>query len=116
MREVREEILKDFSLGNITKLVLNKTIDGETIIECSIVDTNNASVMLQGVSNSSKGKELKESKFIKGTLIVALDKTNYDTLLEANYEFVQGELIKGNKVEDLYKFLRNENGKYFVEI
>jgi hypothetical protein len=36
--------------------------------------------------------------------------------VEANYEFVQAEAIKGNKVEDLYKFISEDTGKYLVEI
>jgi hypothetical protein len=73
-------------------------------------------VILEGVQDSSKGKELKEKKYIGGNFLILLDKNNYNTLLEANYEYVQSEAIKGNKVEDLYKFISKDKDKYLVEI
>lgn len=114
MREVTEEILEDYPLEKITKFVLNKTLESETIAEGVIVNTTQASVILRGVSDSSKGKELKESKHINGTLLVKLDENNYNILVGANYEYTQSEAIKGNKAEDLYKFIAKDGANNFI--
>lgn len=116
MREITETVLEDYPLQNITKIILNKSLESETIVEGFIIDTSKANVILKGIEDSSKGKELKESKYIKGVITLSLDKTNYDTLVQANYEFVQGFKIQGLDIEDLYKFVANENGRYIVEI
>lgn len=116
MRIVEETVLEEYPLDKITKLVLNKTMESEVIVEGKIIDTVNAIVVLSGVINSSKGKELKESRYIKGALLVSLDKNNYELLENANYEFVQSYLIKGEKVEDLFKFIEKEGDNYIVMI
>ena len=116
MRIVEETVLEDFDLGKITKLVVNKTMESETIVEGNIIDFSSASVFLSGVTDSSKGKELKESRHIKGTLLVSLDKNNYELLENANYEFVQSYLMKGEKVDDLFRFVEKVGESYIVEI
>lgn len=116
MKEITKTILEDYPLNKITKFLFNKSLEKEDVVEGVIIDTTLASVVLEGVQDSSKGKELKEKKFVEGSFLMLLDKNNYDMLVEANYEYVQAEAIKGNKVEDLYKFISEDNGKYLVEI
>jgi hypothetical protein len=118
MKEITKTILEDYPLNKITKLILNKTMESETLVEGVIINKDNAKVYLQGVVDSGKGKELKEKKLIEGNFLILLDKNNFDILVEANYEFVQAEAIKGNKVEDLYKFISEDKNskKYLVEI
>ena len=116
MRVITKNEIKGFPIEKITKLILNKTLESETIVEGIIINKDNAKVYLQGVEDSGKGKPLVEKKLIEGSFLILLDKNNFDILVEANYEFTQTEAIKGNKVEDLYKFISNDNGKYLVEI
>ena len=116
MRVVTKNELNEFPIEKITKIILNKTMESETIIEGHIINKDNAKVYLQGTEDSGKGKPLVEKKLIEGSFLMLLDKNNYNTLVEANYEFVQSEAIKGNKVEDLYKFISEDNGKYLVKI
>ena len=116
MRVVTKNELEGFPVEKITKLLLNKTLESETLIEGIIINKDNAKVYLQGVEDSGKGKPLVEKKFIEGSFLILLDKNNFDTLVESNYEYVQSEAIKGNKVEDLYKFISENIGKYLVEI
>ena len=116
MKEITKTILEDYPLNKITKLILNKEREKEDIVEGVITNTTLAKVILEGTQDLSKGKELKEKKFVEGSFLMLLDKNNYNTLVEANYEYVQAEAIKGNKVEDLYKFISEDNGKYLVEI
>lgn len=116
MKEITKTILGDYPLNKITKLILNKTMESETIIEGHIINKDNAKVYLQGVQDLGKGKGLTEKKYVEGSFLMLLDKNNYNTLVEANYEYSQSEAIKGNKVEDLYKFISEDNGKYLVEI
>jgi hypothetical protein len=107
-----------FVKKKITKIILNKERESETIIEGHIINKDNAKVYLQGVEDSGKGKELKEKKYIEGNFLILLDKNNYNTLLEANYEFTQNYKIQGLEVKDLYTFIsedKNKN-KYLVEI
>lgn len=116
MRVITKNEIGGFPIEKITKIILNKERESETIIEGIIINKDNAKVYLQGTEDSGKGKGLTEKKLIEGSFLMLLDKNNYNTLLEANYEFVQSEAIKGNKVEDLYKFISEDNGKYLVEI
>ena len=116
MRVVTKNELNEFPIEKITKLVLNKERESETIIEGHIINKDNAKVYLQGVSDLGKGKGLKQKKLIEGSFLMLLDKNNYDTLLEANYEFTQNYKIQGLEVKDLYKFISEDNGKYLVEI
>jgi hypothetical protein len=116
MKVITKNEIDGFPIEKITKIILNKERESETIIEGHIINKDNAKVYLQGIEDSGKGKELKEKKYIEGNFLILLDKNNFDTLVEANYEYVQSEAIKGNKVEDLYKFISENNGKYLVEI
>ena len=116
MKEITKTILEDYPLNKITKLILNKSLEKEDIVEGVIIDTTLAKVYLQGVQDVGKGKGLTEKKYVEGNLQVILDKNNFDILVEANYEYVQSEAIKGNKVEDLYKFISEDKGKYLVEV
>lgn len=116
MKEITKTILEDYPLNKITKLVFNKTLEKEDIVEGVIIDTTLAKVMLEGVQELSKGKGLSEKKYIEGVLQVILDKNNFDILVEANYEFTQNYKIQGLEVKDLYKFISEDNGKYLVEI
>jgi hypothetical protein len=118
MKVITKTILEDYPLNKITKLVFNKTLEKEDIVEGVIINKGNASVILEGVQDLSKGKPLITKKLIEGNFLILLDKNNFDILVEANYEYVQAEDIKGNKVKDLYKFIsedKNKN-KYLVEI
>ena len=116
MKEITKIILEDYPLNKITKFLFNKSLEKEDVVEGVIIDTTLANVILEGVQDLSKGKGLTEKKYIKGFLQVILDKNNFDTLVEANYEFVQSEAVKGNKVEDLYKFILKNKDRYLVEI
>ena len=116
MKEITRTILEDYPLNKITKLILNKTMESETLVEGVIINKDNARVYLQGVEDKGKGKGLTEKKYVEGNFLMLLDKNNFDILVEANYEYVQSEAVKGNKVEDLYKFISNDKNKYLVEI
>ena len=116
MKEITKTILEDYPLNKITKFLFNKSLEKEDVVEGVIIDTTLANVILEEVQELSKGKGLTEKKYVEGALKVILDKNNFDTLVEANYEFVQSEAIKGDKVGDLYKFISEDNGKYLVWI
>jgi hypothetical protein len=116
MKEITKTILEDYPLNKITKLIFNKSLEKEDIVEGVIVDTTLAKVILEGVQDSSKGKELKEKKYIEGNFLILLDKNNYNILLEANYEFTQNYKVQGLEVKDLYKFISKDKDKYLVEI
>ena len=116
MRVITKNEINEFPIEKITKLILNKTMESETIIEGHIINKDNAKVYLQGVSDKAKGKGLTEKKYVEGVLKVILDKNNFDTLVEANYEFTQNYKVQGLEVKDLYKFISKDNGKYLVEI
>ncbi len=116
MRVITKNEIDGFPIEKITKIVLNKERESETLVEVHIINKDNANVYLQGTEDKGKGKGLTEKKYVEGNFLMLLDKNNYNTLLEANYEYVQSEAIKGNKVEDLYKFISEDNGKYLVEI
>ena len=116
MKEITKNELDGFPIEKITKLILNKTMESETLVEGVIINKDNAKVFLQGVKDSGKGRPLVEKKIVEGSFMILLDKNNFDILLEANYEYVQTEAIKGDKVEDLYKFISKESKKYLVEI
>ena len=116
MRVITKNEIDGFPIEKITKLILNKTMESETIIEGHIINKDNAKVFLQGVENKGKGKPLVEKKYVEGNFLMLLDKNNYNILVEANYEFTQAEAVKGNKVEDLYKFISEDKDKYLVEI
>ena len=116
MKEITKTILEDYPLNKITKFLFNKTLEKEDIVEGVIIDTTLANVILEGVQDLSKGKGLTEKKYIEGNLQVILDKNNFDILVEANYEFTQNYKIQGLEVEDLYKFISEDNGKFLVEI
>lgn len=116
MKEITKNEINEFPIEKITKLILNKERESETLVEGIIIDKGTAKVYLQGIEDKGKGKPLVEKKLIEGSFLMLLDKNNYNVLLEANYEFVQSEAIKGNKVEDLYKFISEDKDKYLVEI
>ena len=116
MRVITKNEINEFPIEKITKLILNKTMESETLVEGVIINKDNTRVYLQGNEDKGKGKPLVTKKLIEGVLQVILDKNNFDTLVEANYEFVQSEAVKGNKVEDLYKFILKNKDRYLVEI
>ena len=117
MKVITKNEIDGFPIEKITKLILNKTMESETLVEGVIINKDNVKVYLQGTEDKGKGKGLTEKKYVEGNLQVILDKNNFDILVEANYEFTQTEAVKGNRVEDLYKFISKEdNGKYLVEI
>jgi hypothetical protein len=118
MRVITKNEIAGFPIEKITKIILNKERESETIIEGHIINKDNAKVYLQGVEDLGKGRPLITKKFVEGSFLILLDKNNFDILVEASYEYVQAEAIKGNKVKDLYKFIsedKNKN-KYLVEI
>ena len=116
MKVITKNEIDGFPIEKITKLILNKSLEKEDIVEGVIINKDNAKVYLQGVVDSGKGKPLIEKKLIEGSFLMLLDKNNYDTLIEANYEFTQNYKIQGLEVKDLYKFISEDNGKYLVEI
>ena len=116
MKEITKNELNEFPIEKITKLILNKTMESETLVEGVIINKDNAKVFLQGTEDKGKGKPLVLKKLVEGNFLMLLNKNNFDILVEANYEYVQSEAIKGNKVEDLYKFISENNGTYLVEI
>lgn len=116
MRVIIKNEINEFPIEKITKLVLNRTMESETIIEGHIINKDNAKVYLQGTEDKGKGKPLVEKKLVEGSFLMLLDKNNYDMLVEANYEFTQNYKVQGLEVKDLYKFISNDNGKYLVEI
>ena len=116
MKEITKTILEDYPLNKITKIIFNKTLEKEDVVEGVIIDTTLANVILEGVQDLSKGKGLTEKKYIEGVLQVILDKNNYDILAEANYEFTQNYKIQGLEVKDLYTFISKYQDKYLVEI
>ena len=116
MRVITKNEIDGFPIEKITKLILNKERESETLVEGIIINKDNARVYLHGNEDKGKGKGLTEKKYVEGNFLMLLDKNNYNTLLEANYEYVQSEAIKGNKVEDLYKFISKDSEKYLVEI
>ena len=116
MKVVTKNELNGFPIEKITKLILNRTLESEILIEGVIINKDNAKVYLQGVEDSGKGKPLITKKLVEGSFLMLLDKNNFDILVGANYEFTQTEAIKGNKVEDLYKFISEDSEKYLVEI
>ena len=116
MKVITKNEIDGFPIEKITKLILNKSLEKEDIVEGVIINKDNAKVYLQGTEDKGKGKPLVEKKLIEGSFLMLLDKNNFNTLIEANYEFVQSEAIKGNKVEDLYKFISEDKEKYLVEI
>ena len=116
MRVFTKNELNEFPIEKITKLILNKTMESETLVEGVIINKDNVKVFLQGVEDKGKGKPLVEKKLVEGNFLMLLNKNNFDILVEANYEFTQTEAVKGNKVEDLYKFILVDKDKYLVEI
>ena len=117
MRVVTKNELDGFPIEKITKLILNKTMESETLVEGVIINKDNAKVFLQGTEDKGKGKPFVGNKLVEGSFLILLNKNNFDILVEANYEYVQSEAVKGDKVGDLYKFISKEdNGKYLVEI
>ena len=117
MRVFTKNELNEFPIEKITKLILNKTMESETLVEGVIINKDNVKVFLQGVENSGKGKPFVGNKLLEGSFLILLDKNNFNILVEANYEYVQSEAVRGNKFGDLYKFISEEdNGKYLVEI
>ena len=116
MKEITRTILEDYPLNKITKFLFNKSLEKEDVVEGVIIDTTLANVILEGVSDKAKGRGLTEKKLVEGILQVILDKNNYDMLVEANYEFTQNYKVQRLEVEDLYRFILEDNGKYLVEI
>ena len=117
MKVVTKNELNEFPIEKITKLILNKTLESETLVEGIIINKDNAKVFLQGTEDKGKGKPLVEKLLIEGRFLMLLDRNNFDILVESNYEYVQSEAIRGNNFGDLFKFISKEdNGKYLVEI
>lgn len=116
MRVVTKNELEGFPVEKITKLLLNKTLESETLVEGVIINKDNAKVFLQGTEDSGKGRPLVTKKLIEGSFLILLDRNNYNILAESNYEYTQTEAIKGNKPVDLYKFISKDRDKYLVEI
>ena len=116
MRTLTNTILEEYDLTKITKIILNKTMESETIVEGVIIKTDDANTILRGVEDSGKGKPLREKKEIEGTFLMLLDKNNFKLLEEANYEFVQSYKMKSETVKDLFKVIEESNGKYIVEL
>ena len=117
MKVVTKNEIDGFPIEKITKLILNKERESETLIEGIIINKNNAKVYLQGTEDKGKGRPLIEKLLIEGNFLILLDRNNYNILLEANYEFTQNYKIRGLEVKDLYKFISKEDkDKYLVEI
>ena len=117
MKVVTKNEIDGFPIEKITKLILNKERESETLVEGIVINKDNTKVYLQGVENSGKGRPLITKKLIEGNFLMLLNKNNFDILVEANYEFTQTEAVKGNKPVDLYKFISKEDkDKYLVEI
>ena len=116
MRVITKNELNEFPIEKITKLILNRERESETLVEGVIINKDNVKVFLQGVKDSGKGKPLVLKKLVEGNFLMLLNKNNFDILVEANYEYVQSEAIKGNKVGDLYKFISKDTEKYLVRI
>jgi hypothetical protein len=116
MKVITKNEIDRFPIEKITKIILNKERESETIIEGHIINKDNAKVYLQGTEDSGKGKPLVEKKLVEGRFLILLDKNNFDILVEANYEFTQNYKIQGLEVKDLYKFISKDIEKYLVEI
>ena len=117
MRVITKNEIDGFPIEKITKLILNKERESETIVEGIIINKDNARVYLQGTENSAKGRPLITKKLVEGSFLMLLNENNYNILMEANYEFTQTEAVKGNKFEDLFKFIAKEDkDRYLVEI
>ena len=116
MRVITKNEINEFPIEKITKLILNKERESETLVEGIIIIKDNAKVYLQGVEDSGKGKPLIIKKLVEGSFLMLLDKNNFDILVEANYEYVQSEAVRGNKFGDLYKFISKDKNNYLVEI
>ena len=118
MRVVTKNEIDGFPIEKITKIILNKERESETIIEGVIINKDNAKVFLQGTEDSGKGRPLITKKLIEGNFLMLLDENNYNILREANYEFTQNYKIRGLEVKDLYKFILEykDTKKYLVEI
>ena len=117
MKVVTKNEIDGFPIEKITKLIFNKTMESETLVEGVIINKDNVKVFLQGTEDSAKGKPLITKKLVEGIFLMLLDKNNFDILVEANYEYVQSEAIKRNRVGDLYTFISKEDiDKYLVEI
>ena len=117
MKVVTKNELEGFPIEKITKLILNKERESETLVEGIIINKDNTRVYLQGVEDKGKGKSLITKKLVEGSFLMLLDKNNYNILAEVNYEYIQSEALKRNKVKDLYKFISKEDkDKYLVEI
>ena len=117
MKEITKSEIDGFPIEKITKLILNKERESETIVEGVIIDKNNVKVFLQGTEDKGKGRPLITKKLIEGNFLILLDRNNYNTLREANYEFTQNYKIRGLEVKDLYTFISEEDkDKYLVEI
>ena len=118
MKVVTKNELEGFPIEKITKLILNKERESETIVEGIIINKDNVRVFLQGTEDSGKGKPLITKKLVEGIFLMLLDKNNFDILVEANYEFTQNYKIRGLEVKDFYKFISKdtEKDKYLVEI
>ncbi len=117
MRVITKNEIDGFPIEKITKIVLNKERESETLVEGHIINKDNAKVYLQGTEDKGKGRPLVEKLFIEGSFLILLDKNNFDILVEANYEYVQSKAVKGDKIKDLYKFISKEDTeKYLVEI
>ena len=117
MKVITKNEIDGFPIEKITKLILNKSLEKEDIVEGVIINKDNVKVFLQGTEDKGKGKPLVEKKLVEGSFLILLDKNNFDILVEANYEFTQNYKVQGLEVKDLYKFISKEdNGKYLVEI
>ena len=117
MKVVTKNELEGFPIEKITKLILNKERESETIVEGIIINKDNVKVFLQGTENKGKGRPLITKKLVEGSFLMLLNENNYNILMEANYEYVQSEAVRGNKFGDLFKFIAKEDkDRYLVEI
>lgn len=116
MRMVKDEVIEDYDFGKITKFSINKSLEGETIVEGQIIDAEEATAIVRAVENSSKGVPLRESRFVEGKLLLKMDKNNYNILVDSNEEYIQSNKNNGVTPEDLYKFVNKTGNFYIVEI
>jgi hypothetical protein len=82
MRVITKNEIDGFPIEKITKLILNKTMESETLVEGIIINKDNAKVYLQGVEDLGKGRPLITKKLVEGNFLMLLDKNNYNTLLK----------------------------------
>ena len=68
MKKITKNEINEFPIEKITKLILNRERESETLVEGIIINKDNARVYLQGVENKGKGRPLVEKKNSRGQL------------------------------------------------